>query len=196
MDFERNYQVKTLSNQSSRKENLKFYSSLITPKIKLNPYFITGFVDGEGCFSVMILKNPRTKTGFRVQARFLINIHKKDKMILSGIQSYFKGIGNMYNHGKDGVQYLVSSVNDLSKIVDHFDKYPLITKKQADFLIFKQIIDLIKCKDHLTIKGLQQIVNLRASMNNGLPVSLKVAFPNTIPVQRPFVQKPKIIGPN
>jgi hypothetical protein len=126
----------------------------------------------------------------------LINIHKKDKTILNGIQAYFEGIGNFYKHGEDGVQYLVSSVNDLSKIVDHFDKYPLITKKQADFFIFKKILDLIKCKEHLTISGLQKIVNLRVSMNNGLSDTLKVAFPNTIPVQRPFIQNHQILDPN
>jgi hypothetical protein len=115
---------------------------------------------------------------------------------LNGIQAYFNGIGNFYTHGKDGVQYLVSSVNDLSKIVDHFDKYPLVTEKQADFFIFKQILEIIKCKDHLTIEGLKKIINLRASMNNGLPVLLKVSFPKTIPVKRRFVQNPQILDPN
>ena len=65
MNFERNYQVKFLSNQLSDIVKLNLYSSLTTQqsKIKLNPYFITGFTDGEGCFSIIILKNSQIKTG-------------------------------------------------------------------------------------------------------------------------------------
>jgi hypothetical protein len=56
--FERNYPVKILSNQLPYRENLRFYSSLTTEQsqIKLNPQFITGFTDGEGCFSIVIKK--------------------------------------------------------------------------------------------------------------------------------------------
>ena len=43
-------------------------------------------------------------------------------------------------------------------------------------------------KEQLTQEGLQQIVNLRASINNGLSPKLKEAFPDTIPVQRPIVK--------
>jgi len=117
-------------------------------------------------------------------------------MILDGIQSYFGGIGNFYKHGENNVQYLVSSVDDLSKIIDHFDKYPLISNKQADFILFKKILDLIKCKEHLTNEGLQKIVNLRASMNNGLSENLKQAFPNTIAVERPIVKNHQTLDPD
>ena len=42
-------------------------------------------------------------------------------------------------------------------------------------------------KEHLTPSGLQQIVNLRASINNGLSETQISAFPNTKPVPRPVV---------
>ena len=51
-------------------------------------------------------------------------------------------------------------------------------------------------KKHLTEEGLQQIVNIRASMNKGLSPELKVAFPNTIPVSRPLVENQVITNPN
>ena len=44
--------------------------------------------------------------------------------------------------------------------MDHFDKYPLITQKKADFEVFKQAVDLVKSKKHLTKEGLQKIVNI------------------------------------
>ena len=43
-------------------------------------------------------------------------------------------------------------------------------------------------KKHLTVEGLQQIVNLRAAINLGLSDELKAAFPNIISVKRPLVK--------
>lgn len=36
-------------------------------------------------------------------------------------------------------------------------------------------------KEHNTLEGIQKIVNIRASLNKGLPSNLKEAFPMTIP---------------
>ena len=54
-------------------------------------------------------------------------------------------------------------------------------------------------KEHLTIEGLQKIVNLKASLNRGLSDELKAALPQTISVQgnpRPLVQDQKILDPS
>jgi hypothetical protein len=94
------------------------------------------------------------------------------------------------------IQYRVSSVKDLQVVIDHFDKYPLITQKLADYLLFKRAFELVKRKEHLTTKGLKQIVAIKASMNNGLSEKLKAAFPNTIPAPRPLIMNQKIQEPN
>jgi hypothetical protein len=61
MGFERNYQVRIPSKQI----NKRFYTSqIIQPEtILLNPWFITGFTDGEGCFTLSIVKDNRSKRG-------------------------------------------------------------------------------------------------------------------------------------
>jgi hypothetical protein len=70
---------------------------------------------------------------------------------------------------KDGAfYYKVSQIKDLMLIMDHFDKYPLITQKRVDFEFFKQIVEKMKRKEHLTMGGLQEIVNIKASMNFGV----------------------------
>uniref|UniRef100_UPI002000CB6B hypothetical protein n=1 Tax=Exserohilum turcicum TaxID=93612 RepID=UPI002000CB6B len=46
------------------------------------------------------------------------------------------GIGKIYKHGKEGVQYRVESKKELLILIEHFDKYPLTTKKGKDFLCF------------------------------------------------------------
>jgi hypothetical protein len=48
---------------------------------------------------------------------------------------------------------------------------------------------MMQRKEHLTQEGLLAILNLRASLNLGLSESLKLAFPNIIPVPRPPVAR-------
>nr|ATI20339.1 LAGLIDADG endonuclease [Juglanconis sp.] len=64
--------------------------------------------------------------------------------------------------------YRVSSLKNLRIIIAHFDKYTLLTKKLADYLLFKQSVDLIENKAHLTIEGLLKLVSIKASLNWGL----------------------------
>lgn len=73
---------------------------------------------------------------------------------------------------------------------------PLVTKKRADFLLFKGIVGLINEGGHLTSEGLAEIVSIKASMNKGLGDKLKLLFPNTSPVDRPQVEDPVIKDPN
>lgn len=206
MDFERNHQyglkqkkvnqVKILSKQISCPlgAELRLYSTLATCST-LNPYFVTGFSDGEASFIVTIRKRPKSKSGWGIEAVYTIVLHLKDKAILESLRRYFGGRGNIYE-GKDSVTYSVSSLKDLTWIIDHFDKYPLITQKKADFILFKQVVDLINRKEHLRPSGLQQIVNIRASINWGLSDILKTSFPNVIPVNRPLVTNQIIKNPN
>nr|YP_009445557.1 LAGLIDADG endonuclease [Bipolaris cookei]ATV95717.1 LAGLIDADG endonuclease [Bipolaris cookei] len=82
------------------------------------------------------------------------------------------------------IQYRVQALKDLKVIFQHFDKYPLISQKQGDYLLFKNVLDLIENKEHLTMEGLRKILAVKASMNNGLSDVLKVAFPGIVPVNR------------
>jgi hypothetical protein len=111
----------------------------------LDPYFMTGFSDAEASFIILILKEPRNITNWTIKTRFSIGLHKKDTEILELIKSYFGDVGTrrdpvgtISNQNKNSVQYRVGSLKDLNdKIIPHFDKYPLITQKKADFILFK-----------------------------------------------------------
>jgi hypothetical protein len=61
MVFERSYPVRFLSNQLMLKKLFFSTVSLKTPQ--LNPYFVTGFCDGESSFQVSIFKNKNLKLG-------------------------------------------------------------------------------------------------------------------------------------
>ena len=73
-------------------------------------------------------------------------------------------------------------------IISHFDKYPLITQKRADFELFKQAFKIVLDKKHLTKEGLCKIIAIKMSMNLGLSKELKVAFSSISPVKRPEIE--------
>jgi hypothetical protein len=57
--------------------------------------------------------------------------------------------------------------------------------KRGDYLLFKQIVSIMQLKEHITLEGLQKIVNIRATLNFGLSKELQLMFPETIPVSHP-----------
>jgi hypothetical protein len=77
-------------------------------------------------------------------------------------------------HGsRDIVNYSIDSIEDLNKLILHIEKYPLLTQKAAEFLLFKQAVKLFNNKAHLTVEGLNQLINIKASMNWDLSDKLK-----------------------
>lgn len=162
----------------------------------IDPWFITGFTDAEGCFTLNVTRNKEYKTGWYIQAIFQIGLHQKDHVLLDQIKSSF-GVGSInFKHGPQTIQYRIVSVKDLAIVISHFDKYPMITQKRADYELFKQAIQLMKQKEHLTEAGLAKIVAIKASMNNGLSPELKAAFPNILKVSRPIVEDQNIKDPH
>jgi hypothetical protein len=153
--------------------------------IKLNPWFITGFVDAEGCFAIGLFVSSNYKMGYQTQAIFKITLHKKDFNLLSQVKDYF-GVGTITKHGSTTIEYRVKSLKDLDVILAHFEKYPLISQKWSDCELFKLAFSLLKNKEHFTKKGFNQILAIKSSMNKGLSEELQSLFPEIIPVNRPL----------
>lgn len=124
------------------------------------------------------------------------------------IQSFFKSGGNIQINADDSISYVVTSIKDISNHIipqppfffyikkKGFEKYPLLTRKQADFELFKKVVILMNNKEHLTEEGLHKILSIKASLNLGLPENLKVLYPEIIPVSKPQVELPEIIDKN
>jgi hypothetical protein len=125
---------------------------------------------------------------------FAISLNKKDIEILENICFSF-GVGKIYNSGTK-IYYRVESFKELPVIIDHFDKYPLITTKFSDFLLFKECFNIIKNEEHLAEKGLLKLVSLKSVLNRGLSDNLKQNFSNIIPIERPEYKFKGITDPN
>lgn len=168
----------------------RYYATLSNNKhkiddLQIDPWFITGFSDGEGCFSCTFLKSSSYRFGWEVQPVFQIKLHTKDYPILLRIQDSLGGIGTVSSN-QSSCAFRVQKFSELIELVAFLDKYPLISRKRGDYLLLKQILSIIKSKEHLTLQGLQKIVNIRATLNFGLSKELQLMFPETVPVPRPL----------
>lgn len=72
---------------------------------------------------------------------------------------------------RDGItdrtlKYEVRRLDDLlEKVLPHFERYPLLSKKQQDVKLLKEICLRMKKGEHVTPKGLQKIMTLAFTMN-------------------------------
>lgn len=132
----------------------------------LNPHYIGGFVDGEGCFCISInRKNQRVP---EVRLIFEIELREDDEPILRKIQEIL-GCGSIYylpyaryEKWRPHVKYKVSNFKDISeKIIPFFKKYPLQAKKRESFDTFCQAAEIIRNKRHLTEEGIVAIQALK-----------------------------------
>jgi hypothetical protein len=161
----------------------------------LDPQWLTGFCDAEGCFSVIISK--RNKFSWRVIVTFEINLHIKDSKILYKIKQFF-GVGNVHLlQNKSKCVYRVTKIEDLiNVIIPHFLAYPLLSQKFSDFKLWCKVVEIMSRKEHLTSTGFSIILNYYASVNTGLSLKVKKAFPNVKPVKKEKVKLPTKLNPN
>lgn len=169
----------------------RLYSTSTLPslnKSELCPYWVTGFADAESNFSLKISKKSTSKSGWGVIPEFRIELHSRDTVLIRKIQSFF-GVGIVSERENfNRVVYSVQSYHDMTNvIIPHFKKYPLITQKKADFILFNEAINLLNLKAHSNIEGINKIMSLKAAMNWGLSDVLKNQFPTVLPVHRPLV---------
>lgn len=160
----------------------------------LDPYWVTGFTDAEGCFQIKYSESSQYRLKWRVQAVFQIKLHERDLPLLNRIKNFFR-VGTLTRAGTE-VVYSVKSIKDLAEfIIAHFDSFPLLTKNSADFELFKQIVLIMANKGHLNSDSFEKILSLRANLNLGMSEKLKLAFPDIIPIARPEISLKPIANP-
>ena len=131
----------------------------------LNSY-ISGFVDGEGCFYVSFQPSKRHRFGWEVRPSFSVSQNADRAELLYIIQERW-GCGFIRPDRSDKtVKFEVRNVRDLvEKVLPHFKTYPLLSSKQADFERFARICELVSDDRHLELEGFEEIVRLAMEMN-------------------------------
>ena len=131
----------------------------------LNSY-ISGFVDGEGCFCVSFQPSKRHRFGWEVRPSFSVSQNADRAEPLYVIQEKW-GCGFIRPDRSDKtIKFEVRNVGNLvAKVLPHFKAYPLMSSKQADFNRFARICELVTEEKHLELEGFEQIIRLAMEMN-------------------------------
>ncbi len=132
--------------------------------MELTPDWVVGFVDGEGCFYVGVNPHPEMSTGYQVLPEFRIVQHERDIQVLYALKRFFRCGVVRRNHG-DRFELRIRKLSCLEQVVAFFEKHPLRTKKQVDFVKFAKIIRRMVEGRHLTREGLREIIEISLSMN-------------------------------
>jgi hypothetical protein len=140
--------------------------------------WITGFVDGEGCFSIHFVRQRDRlgrrgyKTGYQVAHEFAVTQGARSVKCLHMLRYHF-GVGKVYrnrrhdNHKEDLYRYSVVRREDLIKvIIPFFEKYALRTSKQSDFTKFAECVRLMQFNVHLSAGGVIRIAEITETMNH------------------------------
>jgi hypothetical protein len=133
--------------------------------MQLEAQWVVGFVDGEGCFHVGINPHADMSVGYQVLPEFTVVQHERNVQILYALKAYF-GCGVVRKNHGDRMAYRVRGKEHLlQRILPFFMKHPLKTKKNVDFLKFRDVLLLMANDVHLTADGVEKIRAIAAEMN-------------------------------
>ena len=135
--------------------------------MKLEAQWVTGFVDGEGCFHIGINPHSDLRAGYQVLPEFTIVQHERDAQLLHAIKAFF-GCGVVRtNHGERLAYRVRSQKHLLERIVPFFERHRLRSKKRIDFEKFRSVLLMMSAGDHLTVEGVQRVRRIASQMNRG-----------------------------
>ncbi len=135
--------------------------------MNLEPQWVVGFVDGEGCFHVGINQHADMTAGFQVLPEFTVVQHERDVQALHALKAFF-GCGVVRKNHGDRMAYRVRSKEHLlERIIPFFEQHELKTKKRVDFQKFRRVVRMMGENRHLTSEGIEEIRRIKDQMNRG-----------------------------
>jgi hypothetical protein len=139
--------------------------------------WVSGMIDGEGCFCVNINRCAAVSLGWQVRPEFVVTQGARSERALETLQEFF-GCGAIYrntrrdNHREDVFRWCVRRGIDLrERIVPFMCEVPLRTAKAQDFDLFVEVLGLMDAGRHLEVDGIAEIAMIVEGMNNRRPSS-------------------------
>ena len=135
-------------------------------RLVLDPQWVVGFVDGEGCFSVSIHRHEGVRSfGWQINPVFQVSQHRDASRVLDALVWFF-GAGKVRTKG-DGSTVKVFAVDRRRELVERvipFFRLHLPVVKRADFERFADIVRRLEAREHFTPEGFEHIVRLAYAM--------------------------------
>jgi hypothetical protein len=160
----------------SRMNKKRQYSESTIKDIKITPYWLLGFVEGDGSFSI--------QKGGNFILVFSITQVSKDLPLLGAIKDFICNLPGDYkirsnhNGGVVNISTSQSVGNPASKLgvtnryflknvlVPFFDSLVWHTKKELDYKDWKTVMNLKETGQHYTTEGYNVICKILSRMNN------------------------------
>lgn len=143
--------------------------------------WVTGFVDGEGCFSIgFVRQHDRPgrvgyRLGCQVTHEFVVTQGAQSVQCLHDLREYF-GVGQVIanrrydNHRENLFRYVVRKRSELLEtVIPFFRRHPMRSSKQMNFEKFARCVELVAADRHRTVDGLLEIVEIAETMNRCKP---------------------------
>jgi LAGLIDADG endonuclease len=132
--------------------------------------YISGYVDGEGCFAVSINRNPSCRTGYQLIPEFHVSQNGDRAQVLHLIQERFGGCGYIKSNGRKdrALVYVVRRRRDLiERVIPFFERTPMLSSKMREFERFAAIVMSMEDGAHRTDAGFAALLESALSMNGG-----------------------------
>ena len=128
--------------------------------------YISGYADGEGCFTVSIAPRATLAVGWEVRPSFSVSQNGDRAEVLQLIEATF-GCGNIRPDRSDRtLKWETRKLEDiLGRVIPHFEQFPLLSSKRIDFERFAAVCRLMAAGAHRRRDGLCEIVKLARVMN-------------------------------
>jgi hypothetical protein len=129
--------------------------------------YISGYVDGEGSFSVSVQRNQSCRVGFQLVPEFHVSQNGDRAQVLELIRERL-GCGYVKpNSTRDRALVLVVRNREdlLERVIPFFERYPMLSAKQADFEKFACVVRGLAQGHHRTVAGFNELLELALSMN-------------------------------
>lgn len=127
----------------------------------MNKDWLQGFIEGTGCFSVIIRKSPN-QVGVQTIADFTLKLPLSQKPLLEKVQK-FLGVGRIYESGNEAT-LKSTKLDDAKKLVAFFNK-PFSGPKRKEFNAWKSVVERMSKGLHLNKEGVLEIARLRDSIH-------------------------------
>jgi LAGLIDADG endonuclease len=128
--------------------------------------YVSGYVDGEGCFTVSISPRATLLVGWEVRPSLSVSQNGDRAEVLHLLQDYF-GCGSIRPDRSDRtLKWETRRLDDIvGRVIPHFEAYPLLSGKRLDFERFAAVCRLMAAGEHRDREGLARIVELARMMN-------------------------------
>ena len=137
-------------------------------RVPLDPWFVSGLTEGEGCFCISLALRQKLRTGLEIRPSFSLSLNERDLELLRDLQAFFECGWIRQSKTDRTFKFEARAIEDLlNPIIPHFERHPLRGSKAKSFAAFRDVCRMIEQGDHLRRDGVRSIIDIAYEMNLG-----------------------------